>query len=314
MKKKNILMALTAGLMLIMTVFSATAFNYTVNGTTVTTGTPQLDINLYAWDTTYHMNSAPQGRNSLYPTYEYQFSGERVHFTATIRSNSVFATENAVVTAVMQCPIAGNFSAPLTRTSPSSYNSGYYLAEYQGDWVIPDATTVSENCPIGVSIVYGVNSAFDNLNNPLYSEVNDVLANPLIMFSESAPLTYPNPTFNALNNANPFPQVLTITSGDVDQEGQGFLGDMYKYVHRMCGATFGDCIAPSAQRVSLTGGPGTYNNVVDSSVVLGSIMIGSFESNAVDSFNLYWQLQMPGNVAPDTYTSVNPDYYLLEIY
>jgi hypothetical protein len=307
MKNKNIVFIMAIFMLSILP--TALATTIVINGTnsSIIANPPTISLGLKDWTVIFHLDNATIGRNDVAPGYEYQYAGENVHFSALVTSNSQYAAENMVVTVNMNCPIAGVQIAPLVITSPVQMVGGIYQAQYQGDYIIP--ASISENCPITVTMNYLTTTATNSLSLSTYTNVNDLLMNPTITLVESSPLAF-TLNVNQYNSATPYPQTITITS-PVDREAQGVLGDMQIYKTKLTGITI-PSYSISADKYRFAIGTGAFNNLVlDSSNNGHSGDIPFTTSLAPTSFYLYWQLWFEATLPSQQYEGSG--WYLLKI-
>ena len=241
-------------------VASASAWNFSINGTSVGVDPASGESSLYSYSTTYHYNTNTSARNQAYPGYEYQYEGEYVDFWATIQDFSQYNVMNMFVQAHLNCIHTGNqYYVNLTRTSEPTFVNGKYQAQYHGIWQIPPALTEVSNCRIIIEMTTpGGVFTFDDLSNSLYTNVNDVLVNPQLSFWWSSAFAFTPTTYNAYNPSTPLFVDYQLFSDITDREGTGVIGDLEVEMPRFrgCSPTGTGAACPSGGFLIMTNNTG----------------------------------------------------------
>lgn len=234
-----------------------------------------LGLGIIDFTTIYHYDAGSGvGRNYDYPTFEYVFDTDNVHFWAKIEANTVAGLENAEVNALLYLDGSGTpIEVPLTFVTGigAQYNpnTGKYEGEFEGDFVVDMSYMTCGDYHIYVEAGYGSISVVNYLTALKYQNVNDILALDGscvdITILENEGLVF-NLVPLQFNPATDYPKIVTIVT-PVDREGQGVVGNtslaVLDYVGN-CGGT-PDYLGAHNIRFSTTEGIGSWVFLNDNS-------------------------------------------------
>lgn len=200
----------------------------TGNGTATV---PVIDPVCQDFTTRYHFDmGSATGRNEYYPTFEYVFAGDNVHFWAKIQDRTIYNLENEHVWVHIDCPqTAWDTDVDLTFVTGigATYqpNVGLYNGEFEADFFVPEGMTGLCTLSLHATNPTG-GECVNDLSDNQFVNVNDILADPVITIklTPNQGLQFVlNP--NEFNRATNYPIQLTIDSDD-DREGQGVIGNL----------------------------------------------------------------------------------------
>lgn len=195
----------------------------------------------------HYDGGSTNGRDPDWPEYEYAFQGDTVHFKAKVSDSTTYNLENEIVKVYLYCP-GETFDVTLSLVSGTgaTYDpaTGRYWGWFEEDWVVPSAGEVSGNCVLEVFVENPCgNTDTDDLSDPLYENVNDVLANPYLDWDFSGSFSF-DLVPNQWNDNTDYPVYLTLNTPD-DREGQGLLGDLDLATTDFVGTVHGEVLPAS---------------------------------------------------------------------
>ncbi|MBN1385979.1 hypothetical protein JW968_03300 [Candidatus Woesearchaeota archaeon] len=281
----------------------------------VTTG----EANLLSFMTFYPLGEGYELRNYVYPYYEYTFEGDVIHFGAECDEQSVYEAENLDVDVEIDCPCAGGRCKEYAQLyfvtgSGVTYNelTNRYEAHYSGDFTTPDVNEMQGNCILGVRMTDPSNTVgFDDLSDPIYENVNDLLINPNIDFNVNYGLDFVV-TYNEWNKNIHYPVSVTLNTND-DREGQGIIGNLSMRATNLVGIHYPeDIILPSDIRWKRTQEEWNYLDIDENQFVLLQEDMET-DGGAGYSEQLYFELWFAADHYDTQYEGATL-YFLLEIF
>ncbi|MBN1386343.1 putative metal-binding motif-containing protein [Candidatus Woesearchaeota archaeon] len=235
-------------------------------------------------------------RNSDYPEYEYAYTGNILHIMVQAWDQTVPYVDGMDADAILTCPnpVADRvFEVNLARTSNPISSGAGYKARFEGDLEITER--MDGDCLWSIRLINPAMKVFwhEPWTNPLYENVDEVLANQPVTITVGSGLSWGTLKVNMYNNAQQWPVMTSMDSND-DKEGQGVLMDAKLRVSKLVGKNYpADIIYPNKIRYKTGSNPALINLDQDENIWND---VGVFDTDGTGyNEQFYFQLYYDAN-------------------